>query len=71
MSAIGLGCLGKSQSYGTPDEESIPTIHRALDVGVTFTEVIELYYEHRIDPNVPVENAVGATSDLVRESKPN
>jgi len=33
------------------------------------TEVIDLYYAHRIDPNVPVEEMVGAMADLVREGK--
>jgi aryl-alcohol dehydrogenase-like predicted oxidoreductase len=136
VSAIGLGCMGMSQSYGTPDDvESIRTIHRALDLGVTLIDtadqygkganeklvglairerrhevvlaskfglvpapgggpatnvdarpervracceaslqrlgldVIDLYYLHRIDPNVPVEDTVGAMADLVREGK--
>ena len=33
------------------------------------TDVIDLYYAHRIDPNVPVEDTVGAMADLVREGK--
>ena len=136
VSAIGLGCMGMSQSYGQPDdEESIRTIHRALDLGVTLidtadaygkganerligraigarrhevvlaskfglvpppaggpatevdarpervrscceaslerlgVETIDLYYLHRIDPAVPVEETVGAMSDLVRAGK--
>jgi aryl-alcohol dehydrogenase-like predicted oxidoreductase len=136
VSAIGLGCMGMSQSYGTPDDaESIRTIHRALDLGVTLldtadqygrganeklvgqairdrrhevvlaskfglvptpgggpatnvdarpervrsccdaslqrlgVDVIDLYYLHRIDPNVPVEDTVGAMAELVREGK--
>ena len=136
VSAIGLGCMGMSQSYGPPDdEESIRTIHRALDLGVTFidtadaygkganerlvgrairerrgevvlaskfglvpapgggpatnvdarpervrsccvaslerlgVDTIDLYYLHRIDPNVPVEDTVGAMAELVREGK--
>jgi aryl-alcohol dehydrogenase-like predicted oxidoreductase len=136
VSAIGLGCMGMSQSYGQPDdEESIRTIHRALDLGVTLidtadaygkganerligrairtrrhdvvlaskfglvpppaggpatavdarpervrgccetslqrlgVETIDLYYLHRVDPAVPVEETVGAMSDLVREGK--
>jgi aryl-alcohol dehydrogenase-like predicted oxidoreductase len=136
VSAIGLGCMGMSQSYGTPDdEESIRTIHRALDLGVALldtadtygkggnerlvghairgrrhevvlaskfglipppeggpatqvdarpervrgccesslhrlgVDTIDLYYLHRIDPAVPVEETVGAMADLVREGK--
>src|ERR1051325_945756 len=125
-SAIGLGCLGRSHSYGTrDDEESIRAVHRALDLGVTFfdtaaiygeghnetlvgralgargknvvlatkcgivpavpgpgidadgspasivssceeslqrlgTDVIDLFYLHRVDPKVPIEDSVGA-----------
>jgi len=137
VSAIGLGCMGMSQSYGPlDDEESIRTIHRALDLGVTLidtadaygkkganerligqairarrhevvlaskfglvpppaggpaTEVdarpervrgcceaslqrlgvdtLDLYYLHRIDPAIPVEETVGAMADLVRAGK--
>jgi len=134
VSALGLGCLGMSQSYGVPDDaESIATIHRALDLGVTFfdtaevygpfmneellgralqgrrtqvviatkfgwriengkvagtdsrpahikevaegslrrlgTDYIDLFYQHRIDPAVPIEDVAGAMSDLVREGK--
>jgi aryl-alcohol dehydrogenase-like predicted oxidoreductase len=135
VSAIGLGCMGMSQSYGAgDDEESVRTIHRALDLGVTFldtadvygqganeklvgqairgrrdevvlatkfglipspsgpatsvdgrpervrpsceaslgrlgVDVIDLYYLHRVDPNTPIEETVGAMSELVREGK--
>src|SRR3954462_9077308 len=135
VSAIGLGCMSMSQSYGTrDDEESIRAIHRALDVGVTFfdtaaiygvghnetlvgqalgdrrkdivlatkcgimpavpgpgidadgrpeaivkgcedslrrlgTDVIDLFYLHRVDPRVPIEESVGALASLVRAGK--
>ena len=44
VTEIGLGCMGMSQSYGTPDdEESVATIHRALDIGVTFLDTADAY----------------------------
>jgi len=134
VSALGLGCLGMSQSYGVPDEqESLATLHRALELGVTLfdtaeaygpfkneellgrvlkgrrsqvviatkfgfrieegrvagtdsrpehvkevaeaslrrlgTDYIDLFYQHRIDPEVPIEDTVGAMADLVKEGK--
>ena len=44
VSSLGLGCLGMSQSYGVADEqESIATIHRALELGVTLFDTAEAY----------------------------
>jgi aryl-alcohol dehydrogenase-like predicted oxidoreductase len=134
--AIGLGCMGMSQSYGLADEgESIATLHRAIDLGCTFfdtaegygpfaneellgralrgrrdqvvlatkfgfrfadgkqagaerdsrpehireavegslrrlgTDHIDLLYQHRVDPAVPMEDVAGAVGDLVRQGK--
>jgi aryl-alcohol dehydrogenase-like predicted oxidoreductase len=44
VSALGLGCMGMSHSYGTPDDvESLATIDRALGLGVTFFDTAEVY----------------------------
>src|SRR4051812_31240745 len=46
-SAVGLGLMGMTQAYGTPEErderESIATIHRAIELGCTFLDTAEAY----------------------------
>jgi aryl-alcohol dehydrogenase-like predicted oxidoreductase len=138
VSAIGLGCMGMSFSYGPPKDkqEMISLIRTAVERGVTFfdtaevygpytneelvgealapfrsqvviatkfgwkidpkaerglagldsrpehirevaeaslkrlkTDVIDLFYQHRVDPNVPIEDVAGAVKDLIREGK--
>jgi aryl-alcohol dehydrogenase-like predicted oxidoreductase len=44
LSAIGLGCMSMSHAYGVPDdEESIATLHRALDLGINFWDTADAY----------------------------
>jgi aryl-alcohol dehydrogenase-like predicted oxidoreductase len=133
VSEIGLGAMGMSEFYGeTDDDQSIATLHRALDLGVTFidtsdmygnghnerlvgraiadrrddvqlatkfgirreggersidnrpewirqaceeslrrlgTDRIDLYYMHRRNPDVPIEESVGAMAELVEQGK--
>ena len=44
VAELGLGCMGMSQSYGPgDDQESVATIHRALELGMTFLDTADMY----------------------------
>src|SRR4051812_10806271 len=65
VSAQGLGCMGMSQWYGPTDwDESITTLHRALDLGVTFLDTANVYgYGHN---EVLVGRAIHGRRDEVQ-----
>ena len=77
VSAIGLGCMGMSFGYGPAGEkhEMISVIRAAVERGVTAslkrlkTDVIDLFYQHRADPNVPIEDVAAAVKNLIQQGK--
>jgi len=69
VSSQGLGCMGMSEFYGTGDEaESVATIHRALDLGVTFLDTADMYGPHRNEELVGRAIA-GRRDDVVLATK--
>lgn len=65
------GVVGPSNSAGTYFDGSPEWIKKAIDLSLKRLKIdtIDLYYAHRIDPNVPVEETVGAMADLVKAGK--
>src|SRR3954469_25387253 len=65
VSAVGLGCMGMSEFYGTTDEaQSTETIHRALDIGVTFLDTANMYA--RSTNELPDEAAIAGRREKVQ-----
>ena len=64
VSSQGLGCMGMTHAYGTGDEQSgLETIHRALELGVTFLDTAEIYGPHTNERLVG--RAIGSRRDEV------
>jgi aryl-alcohol dehydrogenase-like predicted oxidoreductase len=70
VSAQGLGCMGMSQSYGAGDEtESIATLHRALDLGVTLLDTSNVYGEDGANERLVGRAIAGRRDEVVLATK--
>src|SRR5438067_9197885 len=69
VSAQGLGCMGMSEFYGTTDDtESVATIHRALDLGVTLRDTADSYGPH-INEELVGRAIAGRRAEVVLATK--
>src|SRR6266536_4155794 len=71
VSAVGLGCMGMSFGYGpaADKQEMISLIRSAVECDVTFFDAADLFYQHRVDPNVPIEDVAGTVKELIQQGK--
>jgi aryl-alcohol dehydrogenase-like predicted oxidoreductase len=76
VSAIGLGCMGLDYHRGLPPDRAgmIALVRTAVERGVGSltrlrVEAIDLLYQHRVDPNVPIEDVAGAVRDLIDQAR--
>src|SRR5213082_3519831 len=78
VSAIGFGCMGMSWSSGPPKDkqEMISLLHAAVARGVAEQSLkrltidsIDLFYQHRVDLNVPIEDVAGTVKELIQGGK--
>jgi aryl-alcohol dehydrogenase-like predicted oxidoreductase len=68
VSAIGFGCMGLNFGYATSlsKDEGIALDASLKRLGV---ETIDLFYQHRVDPNVPIEDVAGTVKELIADGK--
>ena len=64
ISALGLGCMGMTGTYGTRDDsEAVATIHRALEMGIYFIDTADAYGDTEGENEKLIAGAMGAKRD--------